>query len=237
MVEWYEELEFDNNPFNSETKLVGFEDVVSELNYAVMSGNMIFIEGSNGAGKTKLLKEAIRRFGGHGKVIYVNGRELHTELNVERLLKDRYGVMGRIFNVKPKGMILLLDDVEHISKRNCERIKYYFDQNYLRCVIFASKNYSESGLNDSIRQRITKVVNLRELTNYEAVQLVRAKLGKDLLNDRAIKEVYKLSNKNPKVFLENCEKVCKIAAKNKELTEEDVKIILQGQQEEVMVVA
>lgn len=236
-MEWYEELEFDNNPFNSEIKLVGFDDVVSEINYAVFSGSMMFIEGDKGSGKTKLLKEAIRRFGGHGKVIYVNGKDLHAELNVERLLKDRYGVLGRLFNAKPRGMILLLDDVEHISRRNCERIKYYFDQNYLRSIIFSSKSYSESGLNDSMRQRMWKVIRLRELTNYEAVQLVRSKLGKDILNDRAIKEIYRISGKNPKLFLDNCEKVCRVAAKNKDLGEEDVRAILQEQHEEVMVVA
>ncbi len=236
-MEWYEEMELDDNPFGRETKLVGFDDIVSEMNYAITSGSMMFIEGGKGSGKTKLLKEAIRRFGGYGKVIYVNGRELHTELNVERLLKDRYGVLGRLFNKKPIGMILLLDDVEHISKRNCERIKYYFDQNYLRSIVFASKSYADSGINESVKQRIWKVISLRELTNYEAVQLVRNKLGNDMLNDRAIKEIYKLSNKNPKLFLENCEKVCKVAARNKELTEEDVNTILSEQHTEEMVVA
>lgn len=235
-MEWYEEIEFDENPFKQESKLIGFEDVVNELNYAIVSGSMIFIEGERGSGKTKLLKEAIRKFGGHGKIIYVNGRELHTELNVERLLKNRHGVLGRVFNQKPKGMILLLDDVEHISKRNCERIKYYFDQNYLRSVVFASKSLADAGLSDSVKQRLWKVLRLHELTNYEAVQLVRTKVGNDMLNDRAIKEIFRLSDRNPKKFLENCEKVCKVAAKNKSLTEEDVQAILTEQQTEVMVV-
>lgn len=236
-MEWYEEVEMDSNPFNKETKLIGFEETVSELEYAIMSGNMIFVEGDKGTGKTKLLKEAIHKFGGHGKIIYANGKELHTELNVERLLKDRYGFLGRVFNMKPKGMILLLDDIEHISKRNCERIKYYFDQNYLRSVIFVGRSLTDSGLNESIKQRIRKVIKLRSLSNYEAVQLAREKLGNELLSDRVIKEVFRLSNNNPRQFLENCEKVCKAAAKNKDLTEEDVNLILTEQQTEMMAVA
>lgn len=235
-MEWYEEADLNNDPFKRETKLIGFDDVINEMDYAIISGNMLFIEGERGSGKTKLLKEAIHRFGGHGKVIYVNGKELHTELNVERLLKNRYGFWGKVFNVKPKGMILLLDDIEHISKRNNERIKYYFDQNYLRSVIFVGNSFENSGLNDSIKQRIRKVLKLKYLSNYEAVQLVREKVGYDVLSDRTIKEIFKLSNNNPKKFIENCEKVCKAAAKNKDLTEEDVKAILE-QQAEMMVVA
>jgi replication-associated recombination protein RarA len=132
-----------------------------------------------------------------------------------------------VLNKKPKNMILLLDEVEHLSKKNCERIKYYYDQNYLRAVIFASTDFELADLNESIKQRIHKKLVIKELSEYEAVQVVREKIGEDMLSDRVIKYIYNLSNKNNKRFLENCEAVCKVAAKNKDLREEDVDKILE----------
>ena len=227
-MEWYEELDFDENPFTKDAKIVGYEELLDDMFYNIVAGNMLFIEGEAGTGKTKLLKEAIRRFGGHGKVIYVNCKKLHKELNVERLLKDRYGwFTTKLLNKKPKNMILLLDEVEHLSKKNCERIKYYYDQNFLRSVIFASNDYDVADLNESIKQRIHKKLSIKNLSDYEAVQMVRERIGNDMLPDRIVKHIYKNSNKNNKRFLKNCEKVCMTAGKGKDLKESDVDKILE----------
>ena len=227
-MEWYEEMDFDSNPFDKETKLIGFEDLLDEMLYAIVSGNMIFIEGESGSGKTKLLKEAIERFGGHGKVIYVNCKKIHNDLNIERLLKDRYGWFATaILNKKPRNMILLLDEVEHLSRKNSERIKYYFDQNYVRSVVFSGRDMESAGLSDSLRHRIHKKLIIKNLSDYEAVQLVREKVGNEIISDRIIKHIYKISGRNVKRFMENCEKVCKATGKNKDLKEEEVDKIME----------
>lgn len=227
-MEWYEELDFDTNPFERETRLVGFDDLLEEMLYAIVSGNILFIEGEQGSGKTKLLKEAIERFGGHGKVIYVNCKKIHKDLNIEKVLKERYGWFSTaILGNKPRDMILLLDEVEHLSAKNSERIKYYYDQNYIRAVVFAGSNMGDAGLSESLRHRIHKKLIIKNLSDYEAVQLIREKLGNDLLPDRAIKHIYRISGRNIKTFLQNCEKVCKVAGKGKELKEEDVDRIME----------
>ena len=226
-MEWFEELNFDSNPFTRETKTVGYEDVLEESDYTIVSGNILFIEDEKGNGKTKVLKEVIRKFGGHGKIIYVDCMKLEKELNVERLLKDANGVMGRLMNQKPKNMILLLDNIEHLSSRNCERIKYYYDQNHLRSVIFTGSSLEKLNLPGSLKHRIHKVMKLEPLTDYEAVQIVRDKIGYDILTDRMLKDIWKFSGKTVKEYLMNCERVCKVFAQKKELKEEDIHKILQ----------
>lgn len=233
-MEWYEKYDFNENPFeNFKKKTIGYEDVLEEVFYAIMAGNMVFLEGEEGSGKTQLLREVIYQFGGQGKIIYVNCKLLDKELNVERLLKDKYGFLGKFLNKKPRNMILLLDNIEHLSKENAERIKYYYDQNYLRTVIFASFKKSKVGLHDSIDQRINKTIKLPKLSEYEAVQMVRERVGDDLLSDRTIKEIYRMSGKNNRNFLKNCEKVCSVVGDNKDLPEKEVKKIINS--EEVMV--
>ena len=124
-------------------------------------------------------------------------------------------------------MILLLDNVEFLSNKNMERIKYFYDSNHLRAVIITTKDSTKLKLNGSIEQRIRKTAKIKPLTEFEAVQVLRDKLGQTILSDRIIKEIYKNSNKNMKKFFDNSEKVCKIYIENRNLNEEDVRKLFE----------
>ncbi|MDP3918453.1 MAG: ATP-binding protein [Nanoarchaeota archaeon] len=225
-MEWYEELDFDENPLNTETRYIGNEIVLDEVFYSIVSNNILIIQGNQGSGKTKILKEVIKKYGGFGKVAFINCKKLEKELNIENVIKNQNGLIGRLLNKDPKNMILLLDDVENLTERNMERIKYYFDRNYLRSVIITTTDLESLNLNESIKQRVRKIITLKSLSDYEAVQVARDKLGENLLNDRIIKTTYHESDKNMKKFLNNCELVCKAYIANKDIKEEDVRKII-----------
>lgn len=225
-MEWYEQLDYDENPFTVETRYVGNREVLDEAYYSVVSGNILIVEGTDGTGKTKILKEMIKRFGGQGRVAYVNCKELEKELNVENVLAKKNGILGWLLKKYPKNMILLLDNVEHLSTKNVERIKYFFDTNRLRAVVVTTKDYQKLNLGESVKQRVRKIVPLRTLSDYEAVQVVHDKLGEEILNDRLIKETFRQSERNMQTFLKNCELVCKAYVANKNLTENDVKEVV-----------
>lgn len=227
MSNWYEELDYDENPFAIDGSTFGFEGLIDELDYAVNAGNIVLVEGDEGTGKTKLLKEIIRKYSGFRKVAYVDCTDLGNEPNIELLLKKRNGIFGRIFNIKPKNMIVLLDNIERLNDKNCERIKYFYDQNYIRSLIFSSRAGNGLNCSESVKQRINKVLKMKPLSDYEAVQLVREKVG-DLLSDHLIKEVYALSGRNMKQFLKNCEKVSAVALKQKQISPEELQKIISG---------
>ena len=119
----------------------------------------------------------------------------------------RYSFIGRFLNKKPKKMILLLDNVNELTKQNNERIKFYFDQNYIQSVIFTCTSYSKVKFSDSIRDRIGKrVIKINPLSPDNAVRLIRERIGDiELFNDKLIKDIYKTSGNNQKKMLENCE--------------------------------
>lgn len=225
-MEWYEELDFDENPLTIETKGVGNEDVLKEAFYSIIAGSILIIEGEHGTGKTKVLKEVIKKFGGEGRVAYINCKEMQRELNVEEVITKKNGALGFLFKKYPKNMVLLLDDVEFLSVKNVERIKYFYDSNHLKSVIITTKNYENLKFNDSFKQRIRHLVKMKSISEFEALQVIRDKLGDNILSDRVIKETYKLSGKNMKKFLENCEIICKMYVQNRNLNEEDVKRVL-----------
>ncbi len=227
MNDWYEEMDYERNPFNRRTRAFGAEGVLDEVFYAIVSGNMIVLEGGEGMGKTKVLREAIKKFRRSGRVIYLNTSELDKNLNIEKAIKGKRNFFDRLFNLKPRNMVLLLDDVESLSPRNSERIKYYYDQNYIRSVVFSTKNFGSLSLSQSLIHRISRIIKIRPLGEYEAVQLVRAKIGNNMITDRVVKSVYRMSEGNTQRFLKNCERVCRAAAKNQPLNEDTIKEIIK----------
>lgn len=214
---WYLKYEFGDNPFelnpikDENRQFIGVEDVEKEMIYRILAGSMIFIEGSKGKGKTAMLKYAIDNFKGHGKVMYVDSDKVNKQINVEELLINANKFRGKVLGKKPKNMILLIDNIESLSKRNWERIKYYYDQDYLKSVVFTGKNFSKVKFPESIKSRIGKrIIRLPNLSNQEIVQIIQERLGddyEDLISDEEIINVYKLSNSDMKKFFVNVYKL------------------------------
>ena len=127
-------------------------------------------------------------------------------------------------------MILLFDNVHQLTKENCEKIKFYFDQDYLKSVVFSTNNYKKVNFTDSLRDRIgERVIKLPNLKESDAIQIVNERLGKeDFLKEEILIEIYKNSNKNLKQFLTYCSFVSEHITENKlDIDKKDVKTILK----------
>jgi len=232
-MEWYEKEGFDSNPFETDPfrhnyALEGQDKNKEELLYRILSGDMLLIEGKEGSGKTALLKHAIDNFRGKGKVIYVDGKKVSKRLNIEKLLKRG------VFRKTPKGMILLLDNVQNLTKRNCERIKFYYDQDYLKSVVFTTENYASVSFTNSIRDRIGKrIMRVKEIAKNDAVKMVKDRIGgKDTITTEDIAKLLMLSDKNPKKLLQNSEKLYAYIVKNNKEKGDIKRIISTLKQEE-----
>ncbi len=226
-MEWFEELEFESNPFNlnplkTNFKLAGREKESKEILYRIASGSMLLIEGTIGTGKTTLLKYAIDNFKGKGKVVYVDGNKFNKRLNVSNLLKK-------------KGMILLMDNVQYLSKKNNERIKYYYDEDSIKSVVFTTTDYGLVNFTYAIKDRIgSNIIKLKDLNQSNALETVKERLNdKNILPDDVLKQLYKDSN-NIKEFLKNCDLLCSyVVKKGKEKAKiEDIKKIPKAKIEE-----
>lgn len=229
---WWKKIDLEENPFSSEdSEPYGLDKVIEETVYRVESGSIIFIEGQKSMGKTSLLKSLIKRFKGKGRVIYVDASKIDRDINIERLMKARYGFFGRLFGFTPKDMILLVDNVQLLSKKNEERIKFYFDNNYLRSAVFTGESYSKANLPRGLRERIgSRVVKLVPLSEEEAVEAVRSRIGSKLMSREIIKKIYKLSGKNMVKFLQNCNELCEkyIETGEDSITDKDINEFFGG---------
>ncbi len=212
---WYESLNLKSNPFEDngwETELIGYSNEIEEIFYRIASGSMVYIEGGNGLGKTALLKKVIAQFKGIGKVVYLNGNNV-KEIDIEGVLINSNGFFGKLLKKLPDGMILLLDDVNYLSKKNCERLKYFYDQNYVKSIIFTGDGFEKANFTESLKERISKVIKLNGINEDEILELVESRLGEKEVfdNPELVKEIWGKSGKNFKKFFKNCELLCQRA--------------------------
>jgi len=213
-MKWYEDQGYIEDPFSTKKgafieQSVNLKGPADELAYNIEAGNMVLVDGPKGTGKTLLLFSAIEKFEGERKVIYFDCSK--DDVDIKKLMQNKYGIIGKILNLTPKGMVLMLDNFKALSKKDLERVKYYFDNNYLRSIVFAGNG---AELPENIRDRIgNRVIRLKVLAAKDAVELVRNRLGSlDFLPEVMIKKIYAKSKKNAVVFLEKCGKVCQAAA-------------------------
>ena len=237
-MEWYEELDYEENPFQNteDVELVGYEEVIDEVLYRLEAGSMVCVEGKSGTGKTAVLKAALNKFRGTGRLIYLNAQGMSNGVNIEKVFKKKAGLIKRMFNKKPKNMVLFLDEVQNLSQKNCERLKYYFDNSFIKSVVFTSSDFSKANFTTSLKDRISKTIKLREIAEDEAVDIVNSRLGNDeIMSENVVKEVFSKSNKNMKIFLNNCEKLVVFAFEHngKQVLPEHLKEVFDEEIQEV----
>jgi chromosomal replication initiation ATPase DnaA len=209
-MEWYEELDMDENPFetdslDSDFEIIGKDKECDEVIYKISSGNLLVIEGPEGSGKTALLKHAIDNFKGKGKVIYVDANKLSKRLDINELIRK-----------KPKGMILLMDNIDYISQKNNEKLKYYYDEDKIRAVVFTTKDYSKVNFSEAIKNRIGN--SIIKLTNPEVEQAIeiiydRLQNNSEILPENVLKKLFS-NSKNLKLFFQECDTLCEYLVDN-----------------------
>jgi predicted AAA+ superfamily ATPase len=234
---WWRKLGFYTNPCTIkpaafDTKIFGQDAILEDLNYKVPAGTLSFIEGPLGTGKTSLLKNLISKFRGKGKVIYFSCNRIDTELNMEELLRSKYGFWGRLLGLMPTDMIILLDEAQQLTPVNTERIKYFFDQGNIKSAVFTGTDYDKAELHESIKQRIGEdgLFKINELSDDEAITLVRNRIGNSkIVSDEIIKTLWK-DTKNPRRMLQKLDKVFRYAVENmeSEVKESQLKAIFEN---------
>lgn len=213
---WYRQLGFHNNPFSIKPAafhdtLFGYEGLVGQMIQAVERNEVIFIEGQYGEGKTTLLKHMLRHFGGHKKVIYFSANRAESRLQARKLLNERYGRLGVWLDIRPKGMILLLDEAGEINASDAEKLLKFKKDGNFKSIVFVSQKYNPEAMPEDVRSAI-KLFRLERLNDGDAISLIRKRVGElPMLSDDIIRKVFAASNCNARELLKNCEALCRKA--------------------------
>lgn len=215
-ITWYHELGFYSNPFSIKPAafhidVFGYDKLINEINDKIREGNVLFIHGPYGTGKTTILKKVVNEFKGKRRVIYYNCNKAEGSINFNKLLIKSGNIFSILLGIKRKNRILLLDEAQDLNKKDLNNVKDYYDQSYFKSIIFVSKR-EDVDLPKELEKLIGKNnYNLGVLNTDEAITLIRKRIGDlNFLSDDMILKIFK-KNKNPRAFLKNCEEVCKNA--------------------------
>lgn len=228
---WYKDLGFSRNPFSIKPgiindKLVGNAQVLDNITDFIKTGGIGSIIGNFGVGKTTLLKSIIRRFAGRRKVIYFSCNRLTGPLDVQKLLHERFGVIGRFLKIKSYNMILLLDEAHHLSKKDCTSLLNYHKKQYFKTIILVSNDKTAIQSTAPFRKLINNnTFELTPLDKAQAVEMARKRIGQTtFISDAMFKKIFEHSV-TPRSFLKQCEDVCRIAYRNnhKRVLSKDIK--------------
>jgi len=211
---WYNRIGFHNNPFSIKSnkydhRILGNEDKVKDILKKINKGAIIYVNGEYGTGKTTLLKRIIQSFGGYRNIFY-HSCNSGEEFDIQKLLKGKYKLMGRLLNLKARGMIILLDEVQCLTPEQEFEVIDHFKQGYFKSIVLVGKS-EEINFTREMKESIAgQVYNFGQITDENAIKLIRRRIGNlPLLSDEIIKEINKKSQRNPRFLLENCEDICR----------------------------
>ncbi|MSR85919.1 ATP-binding protein [Candidatus Woesearchaeota archaeon] len=231
---WFRELGFHNNPFSIKPaafhdQVIGFDKIVDEISYGILNNKIVLVEGDYGNGKSSILKRLLNDFGGKKQVIYYSCNRMDAHLNVKMLLNGRYGFLGQLFDMKPKDMILLLDEAQELRGKDYERLYSYYQEGYIKSIVLVGKGIKKSEIVSGFKNH-TEEVGMHKMNEDLALQVIKRRVGElPLLPDIVVRKIYQRSDNNVRIMLKTCEEVCKKAVETgrKRVTEDFLKQFFQ----------
>ena len=213
---WYHSMGFYNNPFSIKpsafsNEVIGYSQLTKGLKSKVANGEVIFIFGEYGTGKTTFLNDVLSDYKGKKQAIYYNCDIGDRSIDYDKLLIGAGGFLGRLFRIRKKNMIILLDEAHYLNNKDMEQLKNYYDNGFFKSIIFVSTQK-----NPKLTKELDSLIgknrfSLEGIGKAEAVELVRQRIGKlKFISDQSISQIFS-KDRNIRAFLKNCEDVCRHA--------------------------
>ena len=230
---WYRELGFKDNPLSIKPAALHDEVIaydLEEIYDKVEYGDVIFIEGPYGMGKSTILKNIINEFGRDRRIVYYSANRTNTEIKFKDVIKSNRSILGKLLNSNPKDIVLLLDEAEHLKEIDFDNLQKLYEAGNIKSVVFVGSNFEETKINNYFADLVKEnVITLTQLSPDEAVSLIRSRLGDTkFVSDEMIKMIYSHSDNNARKLLKNTENVCRYAYEfgDEEILEDHVKEVL-----------
>ncbi|MFT4344167.1 MAG: hypothetical protein ACMXYE_05490 [Candidatus Woesearchaeota archaeon] len=223
---WFTQKGYKRNPLHIEPlfsdDIFGYDLLLEELFEKTHDGSILFLEGNDS--KTAILTKIVDKYRGNIRLAYVNCAQMGNEPNIYKLITNGKKTLSVMLKRIPKDMVVLLDNVSSLSTKNAERIKYLFDEGYLRSLIMTARSYRECDIPDSIRHRIgRRLYTLRDLSDDERIDIVLNRLGfPDFINESHLLKLAQ-KTKTTKELLQECDSLLFfMAGKNKHMMDDAI---------------
>tara|TARA_Y100000310_G_scaffold324465_1_gene386321 strand:+ start:1585 stop:2541 length:957 start_codon:yes stop_codon:yes gene_type:complete len=222
---WYRFYGWKENPFipKSNPEMVGIPLTKKRILEYISNGDICFLNGPAGSGKTSLLKWAETNLKNHIP-IYFSAEEIE-DTDLEKKFKR-----STWEKLMKKEFVLLLDESQESNETFQKAMKLNWDKNKIKSIVVAQieplKNFP-----DNFKHRIgNRIIRLNKLSKSSVVDMINYRTyGRNPLSAEAMAEIGRKSNYNPRKVLEYAERACvEMARKEKKVINLfDTKIALE----------
>src|SRR3989344_407927 len=215
---WYEPYGWKENPFSikNPSALVGVEEKKQELISYVNAGDVCFLNGQTGVGKTSLLRWLTNNLKEH-KVIYIDAAGIQDSFSLTNYLKKQTPIFSKLTGKQfPKNTVILVDESQDCNPEFLKALKLHWDHNHIKSIVVTQIN-PELNFSESFRNRIgNRIIPIGRLSSSEGYELISLRTNnKNPFDKSAIEAILEYSHYIPRKILETCEIACmKLQGKN-----------------------
>lgn len=222
---WYESLGFDKNPLTMKpTKynhLIGYEKIIQRIIYQCKIGNVIFLEGSFGTGKSSILKSIYNKFKKNTSTLYFNYAKNY---NLKKGIMFKRPLLRKLFFLKPKKMVVFIDEANLANKKDFDFLYEFYIMDRIKSIIFAGTSFKDVPFNKAFKSD-TKLYKLNEIKENLAKEIVDSRMpDQTIVSPAMAKKIFINSDNNPRQYLENLEDILRkiVSIGKKKVVKKDV---------------
>jgi replication-associated recombination protein RarA len=213
---WFKQLGFEDNPLDvrPNTKLVGLDKEQEQLINHILKGEICFLNGLTGSGKTSLLMSVQDLLKDH-KFLYLDAQELPSNFNLEEELKGKRSFFDKITLKKypSKTPVLIIDEFQATDENIVLSARAKWENNNnkrIKSIIIAQISKTLGNVTPAFKERLgNRIVSLPTLDDGEMKEILFSRLelrkGKNYyskLHNEAINLIVTACDGNPRRLLE-----------------------------------
>ncbi len=212
---WYERLGFNENPLDVRPNpmLVGLETQEERLVNHIRKGEICFLNGPTGSGKTSMLRRVQDKLDNH-KFIYLNAEDLPVGFDLLDEIQNQRGFFDKIrFKKFPsKTPVLLIDEFQATDGNLVLEAKGKWEgKKGVKSIVIAQISRRLDNVSGSFRDRLGKrIIHFPSLEPEEMRDILKKRLESpkskttyaDKLSDEAINLLVDCADSNPRRLLE-----------------------------------
>ena len=228
---WFKEYGWKENPFSikSNTNLFGIESKKKHLLNFIQSGDICWLTGTTGVGKSSILKWIEKNLKSHS-VYYIDAASVQPSFSITKYLTNKSSIFNKIAGNKfPKNTVILVDESQECNKELVKALKLHWDHKNIKSIVVTQID-NLNNFNISFKDRIGKrIITMGNISKSDACELIKFRAGDKNPFDKASMEyLIEQAECRPRKILELAEIVCaKMAGKKRFINIFDTEAMLK----------